>query len=165
MSENAARGEYRPPCEAVGHMGESANYDGLERRVCPTCRLYFDTGEDSDTVFCGTSCRRRYEDGLRADGGTDKALEEVYQDRNLLACALAEATGAPSGWKPDPESPDEWAIVWIQTPMGQVSWHVPRAMVGTDQLGLHPRDSEYDGYTREEKNDRLAAWAKRGCPY
>lgn len=52
---------YRPPSETVAHMDPTANHDGLERRVCPTCRLFFDTGEDSDSVFCGGSCRRRYE--------------------------------------------------------------------------------------------------------
>lgn len=88
-------------------------------------------------------------------------LEEVYEDRNLLACALATATHAPSGWKPDPESPDEWAIVWIETPVGQVSWHVPLSMA----IDLAPpsRGSEYDGYGRDEKNARLRRWARRGC--
>lgn len=55
------------------------------------------------------------------DEQDEKALEDVYHDRNLLACALAVATGAPSGWKPAPDAGDEWAIVWIETPMGQTS--------------------------------------------
>lgn len=112
---------------------------------------------------------------VRPDGGNiyvhwescgpgGKSIDQVYEDRNLLACALAAATGAPSGWKPDPEDDDDtWAIVWIETPMGQVSWHVPRRMV--KQLGLYRRNSEYGGYGRDIKNDRLAGWAKRGCPY
>lgn len=53
----------RPPCDAVAHMTDTANYDGLERRVCPNCRLYFDTGEGADDVFCGPACRRRHERG------------------------------------------------------------------------------------------------------
>ena len=92
---------------------------------------------------------------------TEKELDDVYEDRNLLACALAIATNAPSGWKPDPESPDDWAIVWIETPMGQVSWHVSRDMA--ERLAPPRRDSDYDGYDRETKNDRLATWAKGGC--
>ncbi len=55
----------KPPSKAAAHMSPTANYDGLERRVCPTCRLYFDTGEDSDSVFCGDSCQRKYERGVR----------------------------------------------------------------------------------------------------
>ena len=91
----------------------------------------------------------------------EKELEDVYEDRNLLACAFAQATHAPSGWKPDPENPEEWAIVWIETPMGQVSWHVPREMA--EKLAPAKRDSEYDGYDREIKNDRLASWADERC--
>lgn len=90
-----------------------------------------------------------------------KDLDEVYIDRNLLACALAQATDASSGWKPDPETPDEWAIVWIETPKGQVSWHVPRDMA--ELLGPSQRDADFDGYGRELKNDRLATWASEGC--
>jgi len=92
---------------------------------------------------------------------SEKALEDVYEDRNLLACALAQATQAPAGWKPDPESPEEWAIVWIESPKGQVSWHVPRDMA--EDLAPPKRDAEYDGYDREVKNDRLAAWVDAGC--
>lgn len=92
---------------------------------------------------------------------TEKEMDEVYEDRNLLACALAQATDAPSGWKPDEESPNEWAIVWIETPTGQVSWHVPRDMA--EKLAPPKRDAEYDGYSRFVKNDRLARWAKERC--
>jgi hypothetical protein len=90
-----------------------------------------------------------------------KEIDEVYEDRNLLACALAQATQAPSGWKPDPENPEDWAIVWIETPMGQVSWHVPREMA--EELAPPKRDSKYDGYDRDVKNDRLTEWAYKGC--
>ena len=97
------------------------------------------------------------------DGGTDqKSLDQVYEDRNLLACALAQATHAPSGWKPAPDASDEWAIVYIETPVGQVSWHVPIDMA----RALAPKPmgrSEYDGHSREEKNERLADWAAKGC--
>jgi len=58
----------RSPCPAVEHMSESANYEGLERRVCPECRLYFDVGEDSETVYCSRACKRRHTRG--DDGGS-----------------------------------------------------------------------------------------------
>ncbi|WP_330633755.1 WDGH domain-containing protein [Halocatena halophila] len=100
-----------------------------------------------------------------AMGGVDdteeKAIDEVYEDRNLLACALAQATHAPSGWKPDPDAPDEWAIVWIETPTGQVSWHVPRDMA--EDLAPPKKDSGYDDYDREVKNNRLTRWAEGRC--
>lgn len=93
---------------------------------------------------------------------TEKELEDVYEDRNLLACALAQATDAPAGWKPDSESPDEWAIVWIETPSGQVSWHVPAELAW--DIAPPQQDAEYDGYDCDEKNQRLVKWAMRGCP-
>jgi len=91
----------------------------------------------------------------------EEAIDEVYRDRNLLACALAQATHAPSGWKPAPDAGDEWVIVWIETPMGQVSWHVPRDMA--ESLAPPRRDAEYSGYDRDQKNDVLASWADEGC--
>ncbi|PHQ39077.1 hypothetical protein DJ69_08135 [Halorubrum persicum] len=90
-----------------------------------------------------------------ADEQDEKALEDVYRERNLLACALAVATDAPSGRKPAPDAGDEWAIVWIETPMGQVSWHVPADLA--ESIGTMQRDSDYSGYSREQKNDVLAS--------
>jgi len=57
----ATTDDHRPPCTAVDHMGAVANYDGLERCVCPTCRLYFDVGIESDSRWCSTDCRQRYD--------------------------------------------------------------------------------------------------------
>lgn len=90
-----------------------------------------------------------------------KTEDEIYYDRNLLACAFAHATNAPAGWKPDPHAPDEWAIVWIETPMGQISWHVRREMA--EALAPPRQDAIYTGYDRDEKNERLAQWAAEGC--
>jgi hypothetical protein len=92
----------------------------------------------------------------------EKDIEQVYEDRNLLACALATTIGQPmAGWTPDERFPEQWAIVWAETPMGQLSWHVPREMAAD----LAPRndDYEWDGHGREQKNDRLASWAAEGC--
>jgi len=51
----------RLPCDAVKRLSDTANYEGIERRVCPSCRLYFDVGEEADDVYCGTTCRKRGE--------------------------------------------------------------------------------------------------------
>jgi len=93
-----------------------------------------------------------------------KTTDDVYRDRNLLACALAAEIGWPmAGWTPAPDGDgDEWAVVWVETPMGQVSWHVPRDLA--ESLVRRNDDYEYDGHSREIKNDRLAAWAEDGCP-
>lgn len=54
----------RPPCEAAAGMSDTANHEYLERRVCPNCRLFFDTGVDSDAMFCGQACERRHQNGV-----------------------------------------------------------------------------------------------------
>lgn len=80
MSENGTERSVpeRPPCEEVDHMSDTTdgNHVDLERRVCPNCRLYFDTGADSGQVFCGTACMLDYDGAeLRADGGSRWTLD------------------------------------------------------------------------------------------
>lgn len=106
-----------------------------------------------------TPDERFWHEECHEDG--EKSADDVYEDRNLLACALAQATHAPSGWKPDPESTDEWAIVWIETPLGQISYHVPQEMAA--DLAPPQRDAEYDGYDRITKNGRVERWCQGGC--
>jgi len=55
--------DHRPPADAVDHMDPTAPYEGLERRVCPNCRLYFDTAVESESVFCSGTCRDRHQRG------------------------------------------------------------------------------------------------------
>lgn len=66
MSDDAQHGRatYRAPCETVRSLSPTANHSGLERRVCPDCRQFFDVGEDSDQVFCSGACERRYRKGV-----------------------------------------------------------------------------------------------------
>lgn len=92
----------------------------------------------------------------------EKSIEEVYRDRNLLACAFAQMVPW-GGYAEDPESPDDWAIVFGETPYGQVSWHVPLEMA--ERLNIPEREYEWDGHDREQKNDVLASWTQDGCPF
>lgn len=94
-----------------------------------------------------------------------KALDDVYRERNLLACALTQLLNPPmAGWTPAPdEDGDEWAIVWAETPMGQVSWHVSRDVA--EELAPRNDDYDYDGHSAEVKNDRLASWCEEGAWY
>lgn len=103
----------------------------------------------------------------------EKTKSDVYRDRNLLAVAFLAAyaevrhyerhhygrTPADMGWWPDTDdvNGEEWAVVWVDLPTGQVGWHIPREMV-PDWLGK--KDPEYDGYTTDEKNERLRRWAE-----
>ncbi|MFC4246485.1 hypothetical protein ACFOZ7_05670 [Natribaculum luteum] len=96
----------------------------------------------------------------------EKTIQEVYRDRNLLAAAISlmayrlESSRTlheyAGGWtEPDVDDADadEWAIVWAILEGKQVSWHVPRELVEPVDLPKRPHD--YDGHTREEKNQRL----------
>lgn len=96
---------------------------------------------------------------------TVKSIDDVYRDRNLLACALVESVGQGTmgGWTPAEEAPDDWAIVWVETPHGQLSWHVPRDMATS--LVTRNDGYDYDGHSRTVKNDRLAGWVDEGCWY
>jgi hypothetical protein len=78
-------------------------------------------------------------------------LDDTYFDRNQAAMALARCAirlGFRVGVKPDPE----WPILFIDLPVGQVTWHIPSAeLVGEwlDYVG------EWDGHTLDEKRKRM----------
>jgi hypothetical protein len=88
---------------------------------------------------------------------SSKEIDEVYEDRNALAVYFVKSKiredPSAGGWVPDEEEPQDWAIVWFETSMGEVSWHVPRRLAEKHL----PRndDRDYDGYGRDVKNDRL----------
>ncbi|MFD5709471.1 hypothetical protein ACFWHW_03600 [Streptomyces pharetrae] len=83
--------------------------------------------------------------------GTDS----VYRERARLVAHLAAAYPSTIGYH-DPEEPD-WAVVIVDLPTGQASWHVaPEDM----DLFAHVQLSEintWDGHSTEEKYARLAA--------
>ncbi|AFD02285.1 putative protein 4 [Haloarcula hispanica icosahedral virus 2] len=99
----------------------------------------------------------------------DKTIDEVYDDRNHAVLALAELVARVEGspvatgpyaacWKPDggdDADADEWAIVYLSLPTGQVSYHVPRDMV--EDANIYRDDSAvWDGHDRASKNTRLS---------
>lgn len=99
------------------------------------------------------------------DSGT-KEKRDVYYERNVLALAYIAIQHASvdgvTGWYPDEDdvNADEWAVVWANTPEGQVGWHVPTDMV---PAWLPKRNPDYDGYTTGEKHRRLHH--HHGIPY
>lgn len=99
-----------------------------------------------------------------------KTKADVYHERNLLVLAFLAAwaerchfnlTTAEMGWWPDEDdvNGEEWAVVWVNLPYGQVGWHVPKEMVPD---WLECRDPDYDGYTTEEKNGRVERYVTAG---
>lgn len=82
-------------------------------------------------------------------------LNAVYRERNHLAAALARVY--PSGIKKTAiEGWDaEWHnCVYIDSPMGQLSWHYHDSDADLFQ-GLPEYSGSWDGHTTEEKYDRL----------
>lgn len=83
-------------------------------------------------------------------------MDGVYRERSHLVAHLAALY--PSVWGTDRAEPD-WPVVYVQTPEGQMSWHIAPADF---ELFSHvPQDESvvWDGHTTEEKYRRLARLA------
>jgi hypothetical protein len=77
--------------------------------------------------------------------------QDAYYDRNqaiLLAAIMAQKAGYTVGVIDD----EEWPIVYIELPTGQVSWHLPKAEIITF---LPKYAGEWDKHTVEEKRGRI----------
>lgn len=111
-------------------------------------------------------CRHWPADNIEAqaapsEGLNAERLAEAYADRNLVVQAFGqamEALGWRVAWGIDPSEPD-WPVLYIETPEGQVSWHVPKG-----ERIYEPRDRsgsrgpvKWDGHSNEEKAARLRA--------
>lgn len=80
-------------------------------------------------------------------------VDSVYRERAYLVAHLAAPYPSTIGYT-DPEEP-EWAVVLVDLPTGQASWHV-----APDDMGLfdHVQRSDtqsWDGHSTEQKYARL----------
>lgn len=89
----------------------------------------------------------------------------AYRERAHLVALLASLHPSHIGHT-DPAAPD-WAVVVVETPAGQLSWHIaPRDM----DLFTHVRPTDrvcrgWDGHTTDEKYERVRQLtATAGCP-
>jgi hypothetical protein len=82
--------------------------------------------------------------------------DSVYDERDQLVAFLSRIFPSYIGPVDDPEPGWNYAV-YIETPEGQLSWHVPDR-----ELGLYFRDlrmcddANWDGHTTEEKYRRLS---------
>jgi hypothetical protein len=84
-----------------------------------------------------------------------KALGTLYRERAHLTAFLAACY--PSVLAPDTDD-GEYAILYVGTPAGQLSWHV--RIDDAEELLSHVQaddTAEWDGHTTEEKYRRLEA--------
>ena len=82
-------------------------------------------------------------------------MNEVYRERNAVVAALIRTNGWPAKITYAHDA-FGWAIVYADTPVGQVSWHI-----GPNDLDLFDdvawaESVEWDGHTTEQKYARLA---------
>ena len=78
--------------------------------------------------------------------------DEAYVDRNLavqVLAILANQKGYQIGIR---NREDDWPILYVDLPTGQVSWHIPKDEI----VALLPDyPGEWDGHDLKEKRDRL----------
>lgn len=84
-------------------------------------------------------------------------LDAAYAERNQLVAALARHYRPAYCYLPPGEN--DWPIVYIETPAGQLSWHIPpveAVLLGIADLPTTPEGYKWDGHSTEEKYERLA---------
>ena len=82
-------------------------------------------------------------------------VDAVYSERNRLAAALARmalAAGFKAGKGVDPDE-TKWPVIYVDTPNGQVSWHIAEADAHVLE-GLPQYGEQWDGTFKA----RDAAW-------
>lgn len=87
-------------------------------------------------------------------------LNEVYAERNALAVAFAtamQALGYLAGYGLDADANADWPVLYVSTPAGQVSWHLPKAEAAHSRIALGVYGQPWDGHTTALKYQRLAS--------
>ena len=85
-------------------------------------------------------------------------IDDVYFDRNQLAkgfATLAIRLGWTVGLADDPDDPD-WPVLVIDTPAGQVSYHIHGDQIDASRWPRYP--GHWDGHTTHEKRVRMSLW-------
>lgn len=91
------------------------------------------------------------------DESKQSASGEVFFDRNQavkLLVLLAREHGWPAGLGWDAEDTErQWPVLFIETPCGQLSWHVPVSEVNPEDWPVFR--GVWDGHTVEVKRERI----------
>ena len=94
------------------------------------------------------------------DRRVSDAVNAVYAERNALAVAFAtamQALGYRAGYGLDTDADADWPVLYVQTPAGQVSWHLPKAETAHSRIALGVYGEAWDGHTTALKYQRLAS--------
>ena len=87
-------------------------------------------------------------------------MNEVYRERDQLVAFLTRIYPSYLAPAPDAEPGFNW-IVYVDTPEGQLSWHVADDEVDEFFKHLNKTHVKWDGHTTEEKYRRLLALRPR----
>jgi hypothetical protein len=106
-------------------------------------------GRDFTTVISGPDADR-----ARIEVVPASEADKAYAERNAVVLAFAhlgELMGWTVGKLSDPDEPD-WPVLMIDTPAGQVSWH----LTADEMPATMPKyPGEWDGHSTPEKYERL----------
>lgn len=84
-----------------------------------------------------------------------KALSAVYTERNRVVAAFARMAMAcrwPACIGQDEDGGEGWRnVILIQTPTGQVSWHVHESEIHLFDFLPRNEEVKWDGHTTDEK--------------
>lgn len=84
----------------------------------------------------------------------EDALDNAYRERNAVVAALIRV-GGYRAWRMLAPDAEGWWIVYAETPMGQVSWHVAPVDIRLFD-GVPVGSDPWDGHSTAEKYDRVA---------
>lgn len=92
--------------------------------------------------------------------------DSVYRERAHLVAHLAALYPSHIGPN-DPTAPD-WAVLTVEAPTGQMSWHIaPSDMDLFEHVPTTTAERDWDGHSTEEKYARLRALtrirSRRSC--
>lgn len=130
----------------VGWLGQTGAFYTLDEEVHP-----YERGSFSPLYFMAHS------DYVVEDEAKTDTLDAAYREHAQLVSLLAALYPSSIGYF-DRDAP-EWAVVIIETPTGQMSWHIsPSDIALFDHVEpSFPGLRGWDGHTTEEKYERLRA--------
>jgi hypothetical protein len=110
------------------------------------------------TLSEASDIRKRIESEGISDGY--HTFDELYEHRCLLFILLCLTSRRITRWKNDP-SFEGWPCLYLETPAGQISYHVPAKYLPLFENKI-AQDDEYkwDGHTPQITIERLVEYAK-----
>lgn len=81
-------------------------------------------------------------------------FDELYDHRCLLFINLCFLQPDKVTWRPHYPG---WLALFLQTDHGQISYHIPHALLDVIQSKFKREETEWDGHTSSDVIDRLSA--------